>query len=109
MMTEVLDQRAVVRDKTLLASTIKRRGYSNASLADEVTFRLRRKARTAKERRDINVSRAQIGHLRNPRMTDRNTTSVDVADVIEEALDMPNGALFATQVFSVARYAKQTA
>ncbi|PMC76368.1 hypothetical protein [Brachybacterium sp. UMB0905] len=109
MMIEVLDQRAVVRDKTLLASTMKRRGFSNASLADEVTFRLRRKARTAKERRDINVSRAQIGHLRNANMATRNTTSVEVADAIEESLDMPNGSLFATQVFSVSRYARQTA
>lgn len=109
MMTEVLDQRAVVRDKALLAKNKTRRGYSNASLADEVTFRLRRKARTAKERRDINVSKAQIGHLCNPRMTDRNTTSVEVADAIEEALDMPNGSLFATQVFSVSRYTRQSA
>lgn len=109
MMTEVLDQRAIVRDKTLLASTMKRRGFSNASLADEVTFRLRRKARTAQERRDINVSRAQIGHLRNHRMEGRNTTSVEVADSIEEALDMPNGTLFDTQVFSVTRYTARTA
>lgn len=109
MMTEALDQRAIVRDKSLLASTMKRRGFSNATLADEVTFRLRRKARTAKERRDINVSRAQVGHLRNARMADRNTTSVEVADAIEEALDMPNGSLFATQVFSVSRYARQSA